>query len=41
MVMDGRSDELARSDDIREFYLGEKAEGVRGTRRWKKRKTWR
>ncbi len=41
MVMDGASDVLLRSEDIREFYLGKKEEGVRGRRRWKKRKTWR
>jgi len=41
MVMDGDSDVLLQSDDIREFYLGKKDEGVRGRRRWKKRKTWR
>jgi len=41
MVMDGDSDVLLESDDIREFYLGKKEAGVRGRRRWKKRKTWR
>ncbi len=41
MVMDGASDHLLESEDIREFYLGKKEEGVRGRRRWKKRKTWR
>lgn len=41
MVMDGPSDHLLESEDIREFYLGKKEEGVRGRRRWKKRKTWR
>jgi branched-chain amino acid transport system ATP-binding protein len=41
MVMDGVSSELRESEDIREFYLGKKDEGVRGRRRWKKRKTWR
>jgi len=41
MVMDGPSDKLLESDDIREFYLGKKDEGIRGRRRWKKRKTWR
>lgn len=41
MVMDGPSDQLLESDDIKEFYLGKKDEGVRGRRRWKKRKTWR
>ena len=41
MVMDGPSDQLLESEDIKEFYLGRKDEGVRGLRRWKKKKTWR
>ena len=41
MVMDGPSDKLLNSEDIKEFYLGKKDEGIRGRRRWKKRKTWR
>ncbi|MDA0706906.1 MAG: ABC transporter ATP-binding protein [Proteobacteria bacterium] len=41
MVMDGPSDKLLASEDIKEFYLGKKEVGVRGRRRWKKRKTWR
>ena len=41
MVMDGPSDRLIESEDVKEFYLGKKEEGVRGRRRWKKRKTWR
>ncbi|MCH7822413.1 MAG: ABC transporter ATP-binding protein [Proteobacteria bacterium] len=41
MVMDGPSDQLLDSADIKEFYLGKKEEGIRGRRRWKKRKTWR
>lgn len=41
MVMDGPSEILRESEDIKEFYLGKKVEGVRGRRRWKKRKTWR
>ena len=41
MVMDGTSDVLLASEDIKEFYLGKKEEGIRGHRRWKKRKTWR
>jgi branched-chain amino acid transport system ATP-binding protein len=41
MVMDGASDVLRESEDIKEFYLGKKEEGIRGKRRWKKRKTWR
>ena len=41
MVMEGASDHLIESEDIKEFYLGKKEAGVRGRRRWKKRKTWR
>ena len=41
MVMDGASEHLLESEDIKEFYLGKKDEGIRGRRRWKKRKTWR
>ncbi len=32
---------LREKDDIREFYLGVKQAGVRGERRWKKKKNWR
>ena len=41
MVMDGPSERLLESEDIKEFYLGKKEVGIRGRRRWKKRKTWR
>ena len=41
IVMDGDSDVLLESEDIKEFYLGKKEQGMRGRRRWKKRKTWR
>ena len=41
MVMDDDSDKLMESEDVKEFYLGKKDEGVRGLRRWKKMKTWR
>jgi branched-chain amino acid transport system ATP-binding protein len=41
MVMDDASDKLLESEDVKEFYLGKKDEGVRGVRRWKKTKTWR
>ena len=41
MVMDDDSAVLLESEDIKEFYLGKKEEGIRGRRRWKKRKTWR
>jgi branched-chain amino acid transport system ATP-binding protein len=32
---------LREKDDIKEFYLGMKEAGLRGERRWKKKKTWR
>ena len=41
IVMDGSSAHLLESEDIKEFYLGKKEKGIRGRRRWKKRKTWR
>jgi len=41
IVMDDSGARLAEKEDIREFYLGVKAEGVRGKRRWKKKKQWR
>ena len=42
IVMDDRCERLRESDDIREFYLGVKQDaGVRGERRWKRKKTWR
>ena len=41
IVMEDRCDVLREKDDIREFYLGMKDNGVRGERRWKKKKTWR
>lgn len=41
IVMDGTADRLMESEDIKSFYLGHQEEGVRGERRWKKKKTWR
>ncbi len=41
IVMEDRCDVLREKDDIREFYLGMKEAGVRGERRWKKKKQWR
>ncbi|MDQ8732851.1 ABC transporter ATP-binding protein [Bradyrhizobium sp. LHD-71] len=32
---------LLEREDIREFYLGQKDTGVRGARRWKRKKLWR
>ena len=41
IVMEDSCDKLREKDDIKEFYLGMKEAGVRGQRRWKKKKTWR
>lgn len=41
IVMEDTCENLMASHDIKEFYMGIKEEGVRGKRRWKKRKTWR
>ena len=41
IVMEGTCERLQDAQDIQEFYLGMKDEGVRGRRRWKQRKTWR
>jgi branched-chain amino acid transport system ATP-binding protein len=41
IVMEDTCERLAAKEDVQEFYLGMKAQGVRGQRRWKKRKHWR
>jgi branched-chain amino acid transport system ATP-binding protein len=41
IVMEDTCAHLREKDDIKEFYLGMKETGVRGERRWKKKKTWR
>jgi branched-chain amino acid transport system ATP-binding protein len=41
IVMEDSCARLREKDDIKEFYLGMKEEGVRGERRWKKKKNWR
>ncbi|GAB2530720.1 MULTISPECIES: ABC transporter ATP-binding protein [unclassified Simplicispira] len=41
IVMEDSCERLREKDDIKEFYLGMKETGVRGERRWKKKKTWR
>jgi len=41
VVMADSCERLAASRDIQEFYLGAKELGLRGERRWKRRKTWR
>jgi branched-chain amino acid transport system ATP-binding protein len=41
IVIEDTCQRLMERDDIKEFYLGQKNEGVRGRRRWKKKKLWR
>lgn len=41
IVMEDTCERLRDKEDIKEFYLGVKDTGVRGERRWKKKKTWR
>ncbi len=41
IVMEDRCAVLCEKEDVKEFYLGMKEAGVRGERRWKKKKTWR
>jgi branched-chain amino acid transport system ATP-binding protein len=41
IVMRGTCAELMEKEDIKEFYLGQKAESVRGTHRWRRKKLWR
>jgi branched-chain amino acid transport system ATP-binding protein len=41
IVLEDSCERLRQREDIREFYLGLQDTGIRGERRWKKRKTWR
>jgi len=41
IVMEDTCARLLDKEDIKEFYLGMKSSSVRGTRRWKRKKTWR
>jgi len=41
IVLEDSCERLREKDDIKEFYLGVKDTGVRGERRWKKKKNWR
>jgi branched-chain amino acid transport system ATP-binding protein len=40
VVMQDDCARLMEQDDIKEFYLGQKDAGVRGRRRWKRKKLW-
>jgi len=41
VVLENTSQELMENEDVKEFYLRIKEAGVRGTRRWKRKKKWR
>jgi len=41
IVMQAALFDVLEKDEIKEFYLGQKDEGIRGQRRWKKKKLWR
>ena len=41
IVMEDTCERLLEKKDIKEFYLGVKDASIRGTRRWKRKKTWR
>ncbi len=41
IVMEDSCERLLKKEDIKEFYLGIKDQGIRGKRRWKKKKHWR
>jgi len=41
IVLDDSGERLAANDDVRESYLGIRDKGVRGERRWRRKKRWR
>jgi branched-chain amino acid transport system ATP-binding protein len=41
VVLSGTATALAANPDVREFYLGIREGGIRGQRRWRRRKIWR
>ena len=41
IVLEGTAERLRNNEDVKEFYLGIRDAGVRGVRRWKRRKQWR
>jgi branched-chain amino acid transport system ATP-binding protein len=41
IVMEAEARKLAESDDVREFYLGQRDAAARGGRRWRRKKQWR
>jgi len=41
IVLEDSCERLLEKEDIKEFYLGQKQAGIRGQRRWKRKKLWR
>lgn len=41
IVMEDTCKNLMENEDVKEFYLGMKEEGIRGSKRWKRKKKWR
>ena len=41
IVFSGTAKALTENPDAREFHLGIREGGIRGRRRWRRRKTWR
>ena len=41
IVLHDDADKLREQSDVKEFYLGLGSHDIKGTRRWKRRKTWR
>ena len=41
IVLEGTTAKLRDNPDVKEFYLGHREAGVRGQRRWKRKKRWR
>ncbi|MEN8246494.1 MAG: ABC transporter ATP-binding protein [Thermodesulfobacteriota bacterium] len=41
IVLEDTCEALLQHEEVREYYLGQKESGVRGERRWKKKKMWR
>jgi branched-chain amino acid transport system ATP-binding protein len=41
IVYENTCEELMENEDVKEFYLGVKEAGVRGTKRWKRKRKWR
>jgi branched-chain amino acid transport system ATP-binding protein len=41
IVLEDTCKDLLKNEDVKEFYLGLKEQGIRGAKRWKRKKKWR